>query len=228
MIVLDNVSKIYGANKKYKALNGVSLKIKEGEMVGLIGRSGSGKSTLLNMISGLDTPTGGQVLVNSQNITGLTEDEKALFRGQSLGFVFQFFQLLPTLTVLENVLLPLEFQSKVPENSVERAKELLELVGLTDHQHKLPSAMSGGEQQRAAIARALINNPSLLLADEPTGNLDSETSTRVIDIFNRLSKEGMTIVIVTHQPDLGFAFTRTLEMQDGLLKEDLKIKGGVA
>jgi len=203
------------------ALKSVNLKVGRGEFVGIRGPSGSGKSTLLNMITGVDRPTAGLVLVNGQDLTELNEDRLARWRGDTVGVVFQFFQLLPTLTVQENVILPMDFARKGrPKERMERAQMLLDQVGLADQAHKMPNALSGGQQQRAAIARALANDPPLLVGDEPTGNLDSKTAHGVFDAFEALVAQGKTFLMVTHSNSLAERFPRVIEVFDGELFEN--------
>jgi putative ABC transport system ATP-binding protein len=185
-------------------------------MVAVVGPSGSGKSTILNMITGIDRPTACTVTFDGQRLDELSEEELAVWRGANVGIIFQFFQLLPTLTVIENVMLPMDFASLwTPRERQRRAMHLLELVGLVDQANKLPMSTSGGQQQRAAIARSLANDPPLIVADEPTGNLDSVTAEEVFTLFRRLVDEGRTIVMVTHDPDLAARTRRTVHMVDG-------------
>lgn len=197
-------------------LRGIELDIERGEFVAIIGKSGSGKSTLLNMLTGIDRPSSGEVWVGDTAIQRLNENQMALWRGQNVGIVFQFFQLLPTLSLLDNVMLPMDFANRytVRERKT-RALELLETVGMSEHAQKLPSAVSGGQQQRVAIARALANDPPLLVADEPTGNLDSATADSIFQLFLRLVRQGKTIVMVTHDNDLARRATRTVVVADG-------------
>ncbi len=222
LIDVRNVIKDYeGPLGPIHALKSVNLRVGAGEFVGIRGPSGSGKSTLLNMITGVDRPTGGQVLVNGQDLTELNEDRLARWRGDNVGVVFQFFQLLPTLTVQENVILPMDFARKWrPKERMERAQMLLAQVGLEDQAHTLPNALSGGQQQRAAIARALANDPPLLVGDEPTGNLDSTTANSVVDAFEELVAEGKTFVMVTHSNSLAERIPRVIEVFDGELFEN--------
>lgn len=204
-------------------LKGVDLTVKRGEFVGIRGPSGSGKSTLLNMITGIDRPTSGNVTVAGQPLGKLNENRLARWRGKNVGVIFQFFQLLPTLTVIENVMLPMDFcRVWKPRERPERAMMLLEQVELADQAHKLPSTLSGGQQQRAAIARALANNPPLLVADEPTGNLDSKTADRVFALFQDLVAQGNTFLMVTHDLRLAKRFPRLIEVDDGKLIENGK------
>ncbi len=222
LIVVRDVVKDYeGPQGPIHALKSVNLKVGTGEFVGIRGPSGSGKSTLLNMITGVDRPTSGQVLVDGQDLTELNEDRLARWRGDTVGVVFQFFQLLPTLTVQENVILPMDFARKGrPKERLERAQMLLEQVGLADQAHKFPNALSGGQQQRAAIARALANDPPLLVGDEPTGNLDSKTAHGVVDTFEELVARGMTFLMVTHSNSLAARIPRVIEVLDGELFEN--------
>ena len=212
-----------GVNKNYKtavgdyhALKNVDLQIEAGEFVSIIGKSGSGKTTLLNMITGIDRPTNGEVWVNSTGVHGLNENQMARWRGKNLGVVFQFFQLLPMISVIENIMLPMDFCRTYPINERrKRAMDLLELVELAEHAHKLPTALSGGQQQRVAIARALANDPPVVIADEPTGNLDSRTAESVFALFNDLVAKGKTIIIVTHDSGLAKRTHRTALIADG-------------
>ena len=217
MIDVRNVDKYYkSAAGDYHALKGIDLCICAGEFVSIIGKSGSGKSTLLNMITGIDRPTTGEVFVNGTPIHELTENQLAAWRGDNLGIIFQFFQLLPALNLKQNVILPMDLAGKYkPRERRERAEHLLELVGLSDHMHKLPSMVSGGQQQRAAMARALANDPPILIADEPTGNLDSKTAATMFELFNQLVAEGKTVIIVTHDSSLAKHAHRTALIADG-------------
>jgi len=217
MIDLRDVHKYYKtAIGDYHALNSIDLQIEPGEFVSIIGKSGSGKSTLLNMITGIDRPTTGEVYVNGTAVHELNENRMARWRGKNLGIVFQFFQLLPTISVIENIMLPMDFCRTYPMREREkRALELLEMVELADHAYKLPTALSGGQQQRVAIARALANDPPIIIADEPTGNLDSKTAESVFAMFNRLVAQGKTIIIVTHDSGLAKQTHRTALIADG-------------
>jgi ABC-type lipoprotein export system ATPase subunit len=221
LIELQDVVKTYhGAAGEFTALKGIDLKVDTGEFVSVVGRSGSGKSTLINMITGIDRPTSGQVLIGDTVVHTLSEGELAVWRGRSIGVIFQFFQLLPTLTVIENVMLPMDFCDVYSMGErQERAMHLLEQVEMADHAHKLPSAVSGGQQQRVAIARALANDPPILVADEPTGNLDSKTAESVFRLFERLVDEGKTILMVTHDRDLSKRAMRTVVLSDGEIME---------
>ncbi len=220
MIELRTVSKTYpGAGGGFAALNRVDLRIAAGEYVAIVGKSGSGKSTLLNMLTGIDRPSEGAVLISGTEVQALGESELARWRGKTIGIVFQFFQLVPTLTVLENVLLAMDFVGVVPRSERRRRAEmLLEQVGIGRHAHKLPSALSGGEQQRAAIARALANDPPILVADEPTGNLDSRTAEAVQNLFRTLATAGKTVIVVTHDMSAAAAFERVITLKDGAIE----------
>ncbi len=203
------------------ALRGVDMEIYANEMVSIVGPSGSGKSTLLGLIGGLDTPTKGKIEIDGVDITRMNEDQLTEIRNEKIGFIFQFFNLIPTLTALENVALPIQFARKPQFKPEKRAKELLTLLGLGDRLRHRPSELSGGQQQRVAIARALANNPPLLLADEPTGNLDSEAGKIVLDALKQIQKEsGTTVVIVTHDPDLAEFTDRTITLVDGEIHKD--------
>jgi putative ABC transport system ATP-binding protein len=217
IIVLDTVVKAYDtAAGPYHALKGVDLRINRGEFVAVVGKSGSGKSTLMNMITGIDRPTSGQVHVAGTTITHLDENALAEWRGRSLGIIFQFFQLLPTLTVAENVMLPMDFCDYGHESERRaRAMMLLARMELTEQADKLPAALSGGQQQRVAIARALANDPPLLMADEPTGNLDSRTADAIFRLFEELAHQGKTVVMVTHDTDLARRAGRAVTVADG-------------
>jgi ABC-type lipoprotein export system ATPase subunit len=217
LIDLRKVVKTYTSTAGiFTALKGVDLQVDHGEFVTVIGKSGSGKTTLINMITGIDRPTSGEVYVADTPVHTLSEGQLAEWRGRALGIVFQFFQLLPTLSLLENIMLPMDFAGMYgPGERRERALALLAQVGMADHAHKLPSAVSGGEQQRVAIARALANDPPLVIADEPTGNLDSETAESVYRLFEGLVHQGKTIVMVTHDADLAHRATRSIVVADG-------------
>ncbi len=205
----------------FQALRGISLSIAAGESVAVLGKSGSGKSTLLNLIAGLDRPNSGRVQVAGADLTRLGENALASWRGRNLGVVFQFFQLLPTLTVEENIMLAMDLVGQVPAGRRRpRARELLELVGLSDQAAKLPSTLSGGQQQRAAIARALANDPPVILADEPTGNLDTGTAADVDAVFRQLTAQGKTLLIVTHDASLARGAHRVIQLQDGSVVAD--------
>lgn len=222
MIKLNQLHKNYVTPAgMFSALRDVNLEISKGEFVGIVGKSGSGKSTLLNMIGGIDRPTSGSISVLGDSINQLKENQLAVWRGKTVGFVFQFFQLLPTLTAVENVTLPMDFSGKVASGKRRpRALELLERVGVRQHAEKLPSALSGGEQQRVAIARALANDPPIILADEPTGNLDSSTSQEVLALFSSMVRNGTTVLLVTHEPGIAQLVDRKFELVDGKLSGD--------
>ncbi|NIN66555.1 MAG: ATP-binding cassette domain-containing protein [Anaerolineae bacterium] len=210
----------------FTALKAVDLQVDTGEFVAVIGKSGSGKSTLVNMIAGIDRPTSGQVLVGDAAVHTLSEGQLAEWRGRNVGVIFQFFQLLPTLTVIENVMLPMDFCNMyAPRERHERGMDLLEQVEMADHAHKLPSAVSGGEQQRVAIARALANNPPIVLADEPTGNLDSKTAEGVLHLFEKLVEQGKTILMVTHDKDISKRVMRTIILADGEIVDQVLNSG---
>jgi len=219
MIDLRRVVKTFtNAAGSFDALRGVDLRLMPGEFVSIVGRSGSGKSTLLNMITGIDFPTSGQVLVGGADIYRLSESQRALWRGRNVGIVFQFFQLLPMLTLLENVMLPMDYVGAYDfDERPERARNLLQRVGLHDHAHSLPASVSIGQQQSAAIARALATDPPLIVADEPTGNLDSRSAAVIIDLFDGLASQGKTIAMVTHDPSLTERTSRTVIISDGEL-----------
>jgi putative ABC transport system ATP-binding protein len=217
LIDIRGLEKAYLVGEQpFLALSGVDLTIDSGELVFVVGKSGSGKSTLLNMIAGLDRPSSGEVAVADTPVHALDEDALARFRGEMIGVVFQFFQLLPTLTAAENVMLAMDFVGKVPASRRRgQALALLEEVGVGDQADKLPTALSGGQQQRVAIARALANDPPLVVADEPTGNLDSQTATSVMELFARLTVAGKTVVLVTHEQESGVKPTRIVSIADG-------------
>src|SRR5690349_21802691 len=217
LIELHDVLKVYQSTAgTFTALKSINLAIGRGEFVAIIGKSGSGKSTLLNMITGIDRPTSGEVLVGDTAVHRLSEGQTAIWRGRNLGIIFQFFQLLPALSIVENVMLPMDFCGMYsPHERRKRAMQLLEQVGIAENAHKLPSAVSGGQQQRAAIARALANDPPILIADEPTGNLDSKTAESVFRMFEQLVNQGKTILMVTHDQDLAKRVTRTVIIADG-------------
>jgi ABC-type lipoprotein export system ATPase subunit len=226
IIELRGVHKSYkSAAGDYPALKGIDLCICAGEFVSIIGKSGSGKSTLLNMITGIDRPTTGEVLVNGTAVHEMNENQMAIWRGGNMGIIFQFFQLLPALNLLQNVILPMDLAGKyTPRERRKRAEHLLELVGLGEHKHKLPSMVSGGQQQRAAMARALANDPPIVIADEPTGNLDSKTAETVFTMFNDLVSQGKTVIIVTHDSSLAKRAHRTALITDGEIVNEFVAK----
>jgi putative ABC transport system ATP-binding protein len=223
MISLQQVSKTYETPAgKYSALTNIDLEIRGGEFVGLVGKSGSGKSTLLNMVAGIDRPSTGSVAVAGTEIHALSENRLAIWRGRNVGFVFQFFQLLPTLTAAENVMLPMDFSKTLPfRERRKRALALLDRVAVGAHADKLPATLSGGEQQRVAIARALANEPPLVLADEPTGNLDSVTAAAILDLFRDMANRGTTVVIATHEADIARVIDRRIEISDGAIRPQI-------
>ncbi len=216
-IVLRNVDKVYESPAgKFRALKSIDLQLSYGQFISIVGKSGCGKSTLLNMITGIDHPTAGEVIVGGEHIYRMSESERALWRGRNMGVVFQFFQLLPTLTLLENTMLPMDYCGLYPfSERPARAMELLKLVGLEELAHKLPSTVSSGEQQSAAIARALATDPTIILADEPTGNLDSRAADNVLDLFEDLARSGKTVLIVTHDPSITQRTDQTIILSDG-------------
>jgi ABC-type lipoprotein export system ATPase subunit len=222
LIQMHQVVKTFkNAAGEFTVLKGINTQFNRGEFVGVIGKSGSGKSTLINMITGIDRPTSGEIFIGGVPIHKLNENQMAVWRGRNLGIVFQFFQLLPTLSLLENIMLPMDFcHMYQPGERPEKAMELLRLVEMDMHAHKLPTAISGGQQQRVAIARALANNPPILIADEPTGNLDSKTADAIFHLFENLVHQGKTIVMVTHDSALAKRVTRTVLIADGEIVND--------
>jgi putative ABC transport system ATP-binding protein len=202
-------------------LKGISFDVNQGEFVSIVGPSGNGKSTLLNMITGIDRPSDGEISVTGKEVHSMSENQLAAWRGEHVGIIFQFFQMLPALSLKQNVILPMDFAGKYsPKERRERAMDLLELVGLADQADKLPSMVSGGQQQRAAIARALANDPSLLVGDEPTGNLDSRTAGEVFDLFSQLVDQGKTMIMVTHDKELAQRVPRRIEITNGRITRD--------
>ena len=233
IIELREVNKTYStAAGDFVALKNVNLKVNAGEFLGIVGKSGAGKSTLLNMINGVDQLTSGEVFVNtdgqSLSVHQMSEDGRAFWRGRNMGVIYQSFQLLPMLTLVDNVMLPMDFSDNFnPRKSRERAMELLELVELEEHANKLPAFISGGQQQRVAIARALANDPQILVADEPTGSLDTLTADHIFDVFEHLvSDQGKTIIMVTHEMGLASRFSRCLTIADGELLSEAESSGG--
>ena len=225
LIYLDRVFKRYGTPSGYfTALQNVSIDVGEGEFVAIVGKSGSGKTTLLNVITGIDSPSFGGVYVADAEVHNMDQEQLAIWRGKNIGVIFQFFQLLPTLTVAENVMLPMDFcNTYPPRERHKRAISLLEKMGISEQADKLPADLSGGQQQRAAIARALANDPPILAADEPTGNLDSKTSEEVVRFFAGLAKEGKTVVMVTHERNLSKYFTRSIILADGAVVSETTV-----
>jgi putative ABC transport system ATP-binding protein len=221
LIVMSGVGKSYETPAgTFVALSGIDLDIDRGDFLAVVGKSGSGKSTLINLLTGIDRASTGSITVSGEPITGKSETALAAWRGRNVGIVFQFFQLLPTLTIAENVMLPMDLCGTYAGKRRARALELLEKVGIRDQADKFPSALSGGQQQRAAIARALANDPPLLVADEPTGNLDSRTADDVLGLFADLSAKGTTVVIVTHERDIAARVDRNIVLRDGVIDSD--------
>lgn len=221
MLHLEHIRKSYYLGKQeLPVLKGISLDINRNEYVALMGPSGSGKSTLMNILGCLDSPTGGRYILNGKDVSRMVDDELAAVRNKDIGFVFQQFNLLPRLTAAENVALPLIYSGINKKDRVERAAAVLEKVKLTDRMHHKPNELSGGQCQRVAIARALINNPAIILADEPTGNLDSKTSHEIMDILGKIHADGNTIVLVTHEEDISLFAHRVVRLRDGLVESD--------
>jgi putative ABC transport system ATP-binding protein len=226
--VIDVVKSFPVGDGEVTVLKGLTFNVTNGEFVSIVGPSGNGKSTLLNMITGIDRPTDGRVIVTGREVQKMSENKLAAWRGQHVGIVFQFFQMLPALSLLQNIILPMDFAKKFSRREKrERAMQLLETVGLADQANKLPSMVSGGQQQRAAIARALANDPDLIVADEPTGNLDTRTAEDVFNLFIRLVDEGKTMIMVTHNKELSRRVPRVVEIIDGKITRD-EFVGGAA
>jgi putative ABC transport system ATP-binding protein len=224
--VKDVVKSFKVGDGEITILKGISFDVENGEFVSIVGPSGNGKSTLLNMITGIDRPSDGEVVVTGREVHKMSENQLAAWRGQNVGIIFQFFQMLPALSLLQNVILPMDFANKYSaKERRERAMHLLDIVGLADQAEKLPSMVSGGQQQRAAIARALANDPPLLVADEPTGNLDQRTAGDVFNLFNRLIEEGKTMLMVTHDKELARQVPRVVEITDGKITRDEYVGG---
>jgi putative ABC transport system ATP-binding protein len=229
LIDIRDITKFYDmGEERVRALDGVSLGVERGEYVGIMGPSGSGKSTLMNLIGCLDTPTSGSYVLNGREVARMTDDELAQIRNQEIGFVFQTFNLLPRTTALQQVELPLVYTGVPRKERHERAVKALQAVGLGDRMGHQPNEMSGGQRQRVAVARALINNPSILLADEPTGNLDSQTGTEIMALFDELNSRGNTIILVTHEEDIAAHARRIVRLRDGKIREDRANEGRAA
>jgi putative ABC transport system ATP-binding protein len=224
LVNLRKVVKTYeSTSQPFIALQGIDLQFRAGEFIAVVGKSGSGKTTLLNLLAGIDRPTSGAITIAGTQLQSLSESQLAEWRGRTIGLVFQFFQLLPTLTVAENVMLPMEFARTFPAAERQpRALELLESVGIGDQAGKLPATLSGGQQQRAAIARALANDPPILMADEPTGNLDEATRKSVLELFEKLNTEGRTIIVVTHERDMSRYADRLVTLVDGRVADNTR------
>ncbi len=221
VIKLTDIQKSYYLGKQeLKVLKGISLSIKKSEYVSLMGPSGSGKSTLMNILGCLDTPSGGEYILNGKNVSNMEDDQLADVRNVEIGFVFQQFNLLPRLTAWENVALPLIYSGIGKKEREERARDILTKVGLSDRAHHKPNELSGGQSQRVAVARALINNPSLLLADEPTGNLDTKTSIEIMELFDNIHANGNTVILVTHEEDIAQYTQRVIRIRDGIVETD--------
>ncbi len=221
IIRIEGLTKYYKiGNEVIKALNGVNLSIKKNEYVALMGPSGSGKSTIMNIIGCLDTPTSGKYFLNGPDVARLDDAELAQIRNKEIGFVFQTFNLLPRYTALDNVALPLVYAGINKEDRIKRAKEVLQQVGLADRMKHRPNELSGGQRQRVAVGRALVNRPSIILADEPTGNLDSKTSYEIMNLFDEIHKAGNTIILVTHEEDIARMAHRIVRLRDGVVESD--------
>ena len=219
MVLKDLVKRYDTSSGSFSVLKGINLEVQQGEFVAVVGKSGSGKSTLLNLVAGIDFATSGEVWIGASPVHRMNESQLATWRGKNMGVVFQFFQLLPTLTVAENVMLAMDFCDTWPARERRpRTLAVLERLGILDQADKLPSALSGGQQQRAAIARALANDPPILVADEPTGNLDTETTIGIMQLFAALVAEGKTVLMVTHERDFSSYFTRTITLVDGAVE----------
>ena len=221
IIQLENIQKSYFlGEQELKVLKGITLEIFKNEYVALMGPSGSGKSTLMNILGCLDSPTAGKYILNSKDVSKMPDDDLADVRNKEIGFVFQQFNLLPRLTAAENVALPLVYNGTSKKIRTELSLEMLDRVGLADRSHHKPNELSGGQNQRVAIARALVNNPSIILADEPTGNLDSKTSVEIMTIFGKIQRDGNTVILVTHEEDIANFAHRIIRLKDGIIESD--------
>lgn len=228
VIKLRNITRNFPlGNEVVKVLKGIDLDIEKGEYVALMGPSGSGKSTLMNLLGCLDTPTSGTYELSGQNVSNLSDDELAEIRNKEIGFVFQTFNLLPRTTALENVALPMIYAGKSKKERTERAKKVLTDVGLADRMDHKPNQLSGGQRQRVAVGRALVNHPSIILADEPTGNLDSKTSVEIMNLFNQIHAAGNTVILVTHEEDIAENAHRIIRLRDGMIESDTKNEKGI-
>lgn len=223
VIKIRNITRDFPlGNEVVKVLKGIDLDIERGEYVALMGPSGSGKSTLMNLLGCLDTPTSGSYELNGKDVSNMTDDELAEIRNKEIGFVFQTFNLLPRTTALENVALPMVYAGTSKSDRTERAKQVLTDVGLADRMDHKPNQLSGGQRQRVAVGRALVNKPSIILADEPTGNLDSKTSEEIMNLFNEIHKAGNTVILVTHEEDIAENAHRIIRLRDGIVESDTK------
>jgi putative ABC transport system ATP-binding protein len=224
IIQTNNLKRFFQVgSEKVEALKGINLSVEKGEFLSIMGPSGSGKTTLMNIIGCLDTPSDGEYFLNTKLVNNLDDDELANIRNKEIGFVFQSFHLLGKNSALNNVLLPMKYAGIKEDEAIFRAKDVLEKVGLTDRINHSPSELSGGQQQRVAIARALVNKPSIIFADEPTGNLDSQTGTDVMNLFKELNDQGQTIILITHEEDIAMQSNRIINIKDGLIESDLRI-----
>ena len=224
IIQTNNLKRFFQVgSEKVEALKGINLSVEKGEFLSIMGPSGSGKTTLMNIIGCLDTPSDGEYFLNSKLVNNLGDDELANIRNKEIGFVFQSFHLLGKNSALNNVLLPMKYAGINEDEAMSRAKNVLDKVGLTDRINHAPSELSGGQQQRVAIARALVNKPSIIFADEPTGNLDSQTGTDVMNLFKELNDQGQTIILITHEEDIAMQSNRIINIKDGLIESDLRI-----
>ena len=224
IIQTNNLKRFFQVgSEKVEALKGINLSVEKGEFLSIMGPSGSGKTTLMNIIGCLDTPSDGEYFLNTKLVNNLDDDELANIRNKEIGFVFQSFHLLGKNSALNNVLLPMKYAGIKEDEAISRAKNVLDKVGLTDRINHAPSELSGGQQQRVAIARALVNKPSIIFADEPTGNLDSQTGKDVMNLFKELNDQGQTIILITHEEDIAMQSNRIINIKDGLIESDLRI-----